>query len=327
MAAPAIGVVRPGRRGHAARRPGARRRPRSAGLRRPRPSSATTRSARSGPAPTGAGASWSSAAPGSPRRASRRTGGPPGSTPLGDDLGRLGRRQRRRLGRAGGRRPGGATGVVRADAAGARRPGLVRAAHAGARVTAGLYSGRIDEGRIGELAPLVFAAAGDGDAAARAIVDRLADEVVAMAAGDAPAPAPDPVRCRRRARWRRLPDRRARVLGAPHVRDPGHRAARIDRQADGPARRRRGPARPRRAGASSARRPRGRPWDGPFGPPWGRGTRASSRARRFARGADRVGRLPRPLGDRGRRRRRRTASCPSRRRWPRRGCTRRRSRR
>jgi N-acetylglucosamine kinase-like BadF-type ATPase len=48
-------------------------------------------------------------------------------------------------------------------------------------LTAGFYAGRIDEGRVGELAPLVFRAAGDGDAAARAIVDRQADEVVAMA--------------------------------------------------------------------------------------------------------------------------------------------------
>ena len=45
-----------------------------------------------------------------------------------------------------------------------------------------MYTGRIDAGqRIGELSPVVFAAASGGDAAARAIVDRLADEVVAMA--------------------------------------------------------------------------------------------------------------------------------------------------
>jgi N-acetylglucosamine kinase-like BadF-type ATPase len=50
-----------------------------------------------------------------------------------------------------------------------------------AAVTAAMYTGRIDERRIGELAPVVFAAASAGDGAARAIVDRLADEVVVMA--------------------------------------------------------------------------------------------------------------------------------------------------
>jgi N-acetylglucosamine kinase-like BadF-type ATPase len=50
-----------------------------------------------------------------------------------------------------------------------------------AAVTAAMYTGRIDERRIGELAPVVFAAASTGDGAARAIVDRLADEVVVMA--------------------------------------------------------------------------------------------------------------------------------------------------
>lgn len=48
-------------------------------------------------------------------------------------------------------------------------------------VTMAMYDGRIDQRRIGELAPVVFAAAIDGDVAARAIVDRLADEVVSMA--------------------------------------------------------------------------------------------------------------------------------------------------
>ena len=48
-------------------------------------------------------------------------------------------------------------------------------------LTMALYHGRVAERRIGELAPVVFAAAMDGDAAARAIVDRLADEIVAMA--------------------------------------------------------------------------------------------------------------------------------------------------
>jgi len=49
-----------------------------------------------------------------------------------------------------------------------------------AAVTTGLYSGRLDQGRIGDLAPLVFDAAADGDHAARLIVDRLADEIIAM---------------------------------------------------------------------------------------------------------------------------------------------------
>jgi len=48
-------------------------------------------------------------------------------------------------------------------------------------LTMALYDGRIEHRRIGELSPVVFAAAMDGDAAARAIVDRLADEVVTMA--------------------------------------------------------------------------------------------------------------------------------------------------
>jgi N-acetylglucosamine kinase-like BadF-type ATPase len=48
-------------------------------------------------------------------------------------------------------------------------------------LTMAMYNGRVSRRRIGELSPVVFAAAMDGDAAARAIVDRLADEIVAMA--------------------------------------------------------------------------------------------------------------------------------------------------
>jgi N-acetylglucosamine kinase-like BadF-type ATPase len=48
-------------------------------------------------------------------------------------------------------------------------------------VTWALYHGRIAEERLRELSPLVFAAAMDGDAAARQIVDRLADELATMA--------------------------------------------------------------------------------------------------------------------------------------------------
>ena len=51
-----------------------------------------------------------------------------------------------------------------------------------ASVTRAMYDGRIAENRVGELSPVVFAAAQEGDAVARAIVDRLATELVAMAA-------------------------------------------------------------------------------------------------------------------------------------------------
>jgi N-acetylglucosamine kinase-like BadF-type ATPase len=44
------------------------------------------------------------------------------------------------------------------------------------------HLGRVGEGRLGELAPVVFRVAGRGDAVARAILDRQADEVAAMAA-------------------------------------------------------------------------------------------------------------------------------------------------
>ena len=45
-----------------------------------------------------------------------------------------------------------------------------------------MYFGRIDEDRVAELSPTVFRAARQGDAVARSIVDRQADEVVALAA-------------------------------------------------------------------------------------------------------------------------------------------------
>jgi N-acetylglucosamine kinase-like BadF-type ATPase len=48
-------------------------------------------------------------------------------------------------------------------------------------VTRAIYLGRVPERRILELAPLAFEASRAGDAVAGAIVDRLADEVVAMA--------------------------------------------------------------------------------------------------------------------------------------------------
>jgi N-acetylglucosamine kinase-like BadF-type ATPase len=55
--------------------------------------------------------------------------------------------------------------------------GLRRPKH----VLEAVYLGRIDEARIAELAPVVFRAATDGDPIARSIVDRQADEVVALA--------------------------------------------------------------------------------------------------------------------------------------------------
>jgi N-acetylglucosamine kinase-like BadF-type ATPase len=50
------------------------------------------------------------------------------------------------------------------------------------QVTYAYYAGRLDEHRIGDLAPTVFATALDGDPVARSIIDRLADELVVMAA-------------------------------------------------------------------------------------------------------------------------------------------------
>jgi N-acetylglucosamine kinase-like BadF-type ATPase len=50
-----------------------------------------------------------------------------------------------------------------------------------AAVTEAFYTGRIRYRQIGELSPVVFAAAGAGDEEARKIVDRLADEIVTMA--------------------------------------------------------------------------------------------------------------------------------------------------
>ena len=48
-------------------------------------------------------------------------------------------------------------------------------------VTRAMYDEKMSQRRLEELAPLVFAAAADGDAVARAIVDRLADELAVMA--------------------------------------------------------------------------------------------------------------------------------------------------
>jgi N-acetylglucosamine kinase-like BadF-type ATPase len=49
-------------------------------------------------------------------------------------------------------------------------------------LSAAMYRGRVASDRHHEIAPLVFEAATQGDEVARAIVDRLADEIVAWAA-------------------------------------------------------------------------------------------------------------------------------------------------
>jgi N-acetylglucosamine kinase-like BadF-type ATPase len=48
-------------------------------------------------------------------------------------------------------------------------------------LTRAIEAGSIDQARLRELSPVVFGAARDGDAIARSIVDRLADELVVMA--------------------------------------------------------------------------------------------------------------------------------------------------
>lgn len=48
-------------------------------------------------------------------------------------------------------------------------------------VVRGLYSGKLARDEVRQLAPAVFAAARDGDGAARSIIDRLADELATMA--------------------------------------------------------------------------------------------------------------------------------------------------
>lgn len=48
-------------------------------------------------------------------------------------------------------------------------------------LTRAIELGSLDQARLGELSPVVFEAAGAGDPVARSIVDRLADELVAMA--------------------------------------------------------------------------------------------------------------------------------------------------
>ncbi|HEX6474148.1 MAG TPA: BadF/BadG/BcrA/BcrD ATPase family protein [Candidatus Limnocylindria bacterium] len=91
--------------------------------------------------------------------------------------------------RGGGRDLGmGALGAaVRARDGRGRRTAFEQLvpAHFGLRrpeaVTRAIYDGRIAEERVLELAPVVFAAAGAGDAVARALLDGLADELATMA--------------------------------------------------------------------------------------------------------------------------------------------------
>ena len=71
-----------------------------------------------------------------------------------------------------GRGPSTALSAIVPRAFGLRRP---------IDVSRGVYEGRIASRRLEELAPLVFRTATDGDAVARAIVDRLADELGTMA--------------------------------------------------------------------------------------------------------------------------------------------------
>ena len=59
-------------------------------------------------------------------------------------------------------------------------PGYFKLARPSALVEA-FYVGRLDQRRVVELPPLVFAAAKEGDAVAQEIIDRVADEVVAFA--------------------------------------------------------------------------------------------------------------------------------------------------
>jgi N-acetylglucosamine kinase-like BadF-type ATPase len=81
----------------------------------------------------------------------------------------------------------GLAGAVRARDGRGPRTKLEKAvpAHFGlkspAAVTSAMYRGEISEARIGELSPVVFATATGGDAVARAVIDRLADEIVVMA--------------------------------------------------------------------------------------------------------------------------------------------------
>lgn len=99
-------------------------------------------------------------------------------------------------------------------------------------VTRAIYEGRIPRRRLEELAPAVFAAARDGDAPARELVERVADELATMAAAIARR-----LRVTRRAvevvlvgGVFRTTDRafHARLEGGIHRAVPGATVARLD---------------------------------------------------------------------------------------------------
>ena len=117
-----------------------------------------------------------------------------------------------------------------------------------------IYEGRMNDRRLEELAPLVFEVAGEGDAVARGIVDRLADELTAMAVAIARQLCRPPAG-RRGADRRRLPRHRPHVLRTPRVRDPRGGTRGTHRPPAGSAGAGRGAHRPRRA-AGDARRGR-----------------------------------------------------------------------
>jgi len=71
-----------------------------------------------------------------------------------------------------GRGPSTALSALVPQTVGLRRP---------IDVTRAMYDGRMSQRRLEELSPLVFRTAAEGDAVARSIVDRLADELAVMA--------------------------------------------------------------------------------------------------------------------------------------------------
>ena len=75
-------------------------------------------------------------------------------------------------------------------------------------VTRAIYDGRIPEDRVLELAPVVFEAARSGDAVARGLLDRLADELATMAIAMIRRVGLVRQRVRRGAGRRRLPEPR-----------------------------------------------------------------------------------------------------------------------
>ena len=178
-------------------------------------------------------------------------------------LGRLGRRARHRDGRPRRRRPGArrtrpaddprdaGAGAVRRRAADRRHP-----------QDRGRDPGRIDGSR--ELSPIVFAAAGAGDAVARSILDRQADELIAMARAIIVRLRMTRLRSDGGPGRRRVRVARRDVRCPGRRRDPGDRAGCQRASFRGAPRHGRGAARP--------------------GPDLGRASSASCRGRRAAPG-------------------------------------------